>query len=711
MSDLVDSAFKFDASWVWFMPVVPLVWLAHFSYRRTRPPVTAGWVTTLWLLRSASVCLVLILLSQPVLSYLARRALHPLVVTLFDVSPSMEVEEGGINRLDRVKRVWNLGLSDYLGSPARAFSSSGYDVSPDTLDRLLVSGQATDLAVALQSAARTVADPRLLSSVVLLSDGRNNLGPDPVRAAAELGIPVHVLGLGSQQTPDDVQLTGVETEASVFAGQSAQLRLRLRNWGFQDSNVVIRIEEGGETLEQRTLQLGAEGQSQEEVLSTPPLAAGPHLLRITVVPSSGELTSQNNQFLLPLRVRQSQLRVLLVSSRPGPEAAFVSRTLAADSTLQVDKFIRRDRQSYYGSEAMPTDLASYEAIILLDSEMLSGTIKSADLRRFVAKGGGLLLQTSSLRDRFLADLLPTMSDPEGLPSGSARDHLDRSLRLEPQAHDHPIARAMLHPGVGDPWEKLPPLTGRVMHVRAKPSAVTLLATSDGVPVVVAGSYDAGRVLHLSGTGFWRQSMFGEGVAADTKTVRSFWRSATHWLAVAEPGGRVRASAREPSYLVGQPVDILVEVFDDLNEPLARATVKLSLTSSGRTVTLHEGVPGTYQTELTGLDSGDFTFRVQAEHGGVNIGQSEGSFFVEGHTVESQDLRADPELLAAIAGASGGQYRELEAWRELSNVLRPKPKLVQQEQRLALEVRDLFWFALLVTLLTAEWLLRRRSGML
>jgi len=156
---------------------------------------------------------------------------------------------------------------------------------------------------------------------------------------------------------------------------------------------------------------------------------------------------------------------------------------------------------------------------------------------------------------------------------------------------------------------------------------------------------------------------------------------------------------------------LVEVFDDLNEPLARATVKLSLTSSGRTVTLHEGVPGTYQTELTGLDSGDFTFRVQAEHGGVNIGQSEGSFFVEGHTVESQDLRADPELLAAIAGASGGQYRELEAWRELSNVLRPKPKLVQQEQRLALEVRDLFWFALLVTLLTAEWLLRRRSGML
>ena len=103
-------------------------------------------------------------------------------------------------------------LGEHLDGPMRAFSASVHPIDIDTLDRLRTSGQATDLALALRSALIAVADSRLLAGVVMLTDGRHNLGEDPVRVAAEQGVPVYVLGVGLHPPPDDVHIVDVAFE-------------------------------------------------------------------------------------------------------------------------------------------------------------------------------------------------------------------------------------------------------------------------------------------------------------------------------------------------------------------------------------------------------------------------------------------------------------------------------------------------------------------
>ena len=716
MSDRLDTVLHVDAVWPWFLLLLPMLWFARFVYRRTRPPVSPARVTVLWLLRGASFLVLMLLLAEPVLSYMARRALRPVIVTLIDTSPSMDVEEGGVTRLDQIQRAMQGKLGEHLDGPMRAFSASVHPIDIDTLDRLRTSGQATDLALALRSALIAVADPRLLAGVVMLTDGRHNLGEDPVRVAAEQGVPVYVLGVGLHQTPDDVQIVDVAFEGPAFAGRPTRLQVHLRSWGFQDSSVVVRLEEGDRVLSQTDIRLGADGQLQPLEILTPALSAGPHLLRVTVVARDGELTEHNNQFLLALRVRQNRLRILLLSGRPDPGSAFVSRTLAADSTLQVDEFFRRDARGFYGANPFPEDFGAYDALVLLDPADLTASVSSDDLREFVADGGGLLLQAAATGrgglSAQLADLLPTITGP-----ASAVIHDREPLRLEPDARSHPVGRGMADGGgagrsaAGDPWQRLPPLLARLARIRVKPASTVLLAASDGDPVVVAGAFGAGRVLHVAGKGFWRQALFGEGTGGDGRTVRAFWRAAVHWLAAGEPGGRVRASSEHPVYRSGQPATVTVEVFDELNEPLPDAEVELSLTPGGRSVTLDPQGQGRYRAHLPGLEAGAHSFRVTARYGDTNIGQAEGSFIVESHTVESGDLRADPEMLAAIAGSSGGEYRELERWAELAHLLRPLPVLVREQQRLGAEIRHVLWLLLLTVLLTAEWILRQRSGML
>ena len=467
MGDLLDTAFQVDASWPWLLLLPPVVWCCHFAYHHTRPPVAARRVSLLWLLRGTSFCVLIMLLAEPVLSYLARHALRPVTVTLIDSSPSMEVERRGYTRLDRVRQAMNDGLGTLLDGPFRTFSSSAYDVDPDTLDRLQISGQATDLAEALRSAVRAVPDRRLLAGIVLLSDGRHNLGEDPLRTADEQGVPVYVLGLSSNRTPDDVQIVGVETEGPIFAGSSTRLQVRLRNWGFQDSSVVVRLDENDEALGQKDLRLGADGQLQLVELQAPPMSAGPHLLRVTVVPIDGELTPHNNQSLLSLRVQQKRLRVLLVADRPAPESAFVGRLLAADSTLRVERYVLRDGRGFYGTTPFPEDLGAFDALVLLEPSELTGILSPGRLRAYVAGGAGLLVQAtgSGGTPAGLADLLPIMAG-----SAVAGLHDQEPLRLERRANHHPVGRGMVvADGAGDPWQRLPPLLARAPRGPPGPS--------------------------------------------------------------------------------------------------------------------------------------------------------------------------------------------------------------------------------------------------
>ena len=711
MSDLLDAAVHLSAAWLWFLLLPPVAWFVHFVYHQTRPPVANDRVTVLLVLRVTIFAILVLLLAEPVLSYLARRALRPEVVTLIDLSASMEVEEGGVTRLDRIRRSMREGLVELLVGPVRAFSSSTQEIAPDSIDAWRATGQATDLAAALESAFTATSDPRLLAGIVLISDGRHNLGADPVRVATEHETPVFVLGVTSETSPDDVQIVDVVADGHAFAGKAVRLVVRLRNWGFQDSSVAMRLEEGDQIIDQIEVRLAADGQLQPVEFLTPPLSAGPHLLRVHIVPRSSELTPHNNQSLVPLSVRPSRIHVLLFADRPSQESAFVYRTLAADSTLQVDGFIGQDDNTFYRQETFPGKLESYDAVVLLAPVEPAMAISSGAMKAYIASGGGLLIQAPVTDDNGLSaswsDFLPTITRP--VLAEVTRD--EEPLHLVPEARSHPLLRGMTRGAIQDPWQRLPPLLARVSRTRVKSTARALLAAPDGDPVVVAGTYKDGRVVHVLGTGFWRQSLFGEAMGTHGQHVQGFWRSAVHWLALADSGGRVRASAEQPVFRSGQPVAVAAQVFDELNEPLADAEVQLSLTPGGRSLILDQVHQGTYRAELSELPVGSYGFRITARLRDTNIGQTEGTFLVESHTVESDDLRSDPEMLTAIARASGGQYRALEDWRELIHAIRPVPVLVREEQNLGVEIRHIAWLLLLTGLLTAEWVLRKRSGML
>ena len=705
----MTPGWSLDGVWLWLLLVPVLAWLGRWIYRRTRPAVDPATGRLLWVLRAAALAMILLVLAEPLLSWLARGARRPVVVALLDTSASMNVVEQGSSRLQRAVEVLGGGLRDDLrDAVVRGFSGSPYPVALDTLSRVAAAGWSTDLAAALVAAEDAVPEGRTLGGVLLVSDGRHNLGEDPAALAASLGVPVYALGTGSGDPAADVQLLSAAAPEAAFAGRPLRLRLSLRSWGYQGRAAQVSVSTEEEQLVSSRVVLGADGQVLPADLELPPLAAGPHLLTVAVGGLDGELTGQNNRRLLSLHLRRHRLRVLLAAGGPGAEAAFLRRALAADSSLQVTARIRRDGRSFYGGEPLPESLEGWDCLVLVDPDPeLAAAL--GGIEGFLRSGRGLLVFAGSrlLRAPGPLDRLLPLSGGRPAVIEATGDPVEAA----PEGRGHPLGRLLAQTAAGDSWRGWPPLAGTLRAGRPGPGSRLLLRTSAGDPVLVAGSVGPGRVLVAAGTGFWRLGLLAAGLGEQARSLRAFWPAAVRWLAAASAEGRVRSSPESPVYRAGEPAAVVAEVYDQLNEPVDSARVSIRLGPDGRESAMEPAGAGRFRAAWTGLEAGEYTYEVQASHEGAALGRSGGRFVVESHSVEAVDLRADPGLLAEIAALSGGEYRPLEAWRDLRARLRPPPRVVPEERRLAVEVDQYLWLSLAALLLAGEWVIRKRGGML
>ena len=705
----MTPGWSLDGVWLWLLLVPVLAWLGRWIYRRTRPAVDPATGRLLWVLRASALALILLVLAEPLLSWLARSARRPVVVALLDTSASMNVVEQGSSRLQRAVEVLGGGLRDDLrDAVVRGFSGSPYPIALDTLSRVAAAGWSTDLAAALVAAEDAVPEGRTLGGVLLVSDGRHNLGEDPAAVAASLGVPVYALGTGSGDPAADVQLLSAAAPEAAFAGRPLRLRLSLRSWGYQGRAAQVSVSTEEEQLVSSRVVLGADGQVLPADLELPPLAAGPHLLTVAVGGLDGELTGQNNRRLLSLHLRRHRLRVLLAAGGPGAEAAFLRRALAADSSLQVSARIRRDGRSFYGGEPLPESLEDWDCLVLVDPDPeLAAAV--GGIEGFLRSGRGLLVFAGSRLWRAPGPLDRLLPLSGGRPA--VIEATGDPVEADPEGRGHPLGRLLAQTAAGDSWRGWPPLAGTLRAGRPGPGSRLLLRTSAGDPVLVAGSVGPGRVLVAAGTGFWRLDLLAAGLGEQARSLRAFWPAAVRWLAAASAEGRVRSSPESPVYRAGEPAAVVAEVYDQLNEPVDSARVSIRLGPDGRESAMEPAGAGRFRAAWTGLEAGEYTYEVQASHEGAALGRSGGRFVVESHSVEAVDLRADPGLLAEIAALSGGEYRPLEAWRDLRPRLRPPPRVVPEERRLAVEVDQYLWLSLAALLLAGEWVIRKRGGML
>ena len=742
--------------WAGILVIAGAAALAWHAYRAFLAPPVRRYVLSG--LRFVTLLLLVMFLMRPVSHSSMADSRDVIVPILVDVSRSMAIEDAhGGRRLDRAREFIQRGLLPALKDRFQVeVLSFGETLAPSEAASLSPTARRSDLSGAL-AATRERYRGRPVAGMVLLSDGGDTSGTLAATVTEATLPPVHAFGFGSEDAGGDRELLSVTAAEAVLDESRVDLAVSAIVHGGGTDPVELRLLENGRPREVRHVRPGADGGPIREVFQVSPTAGAATVYSVEIPQLPGELVPENNARSVVIQPPSRSRRVLLVEGAPGFEHTFLKRALTADRSLEVDSVVRQGKNeqgadTYYiqasrarsaalssGFPSEDTALFVYDTLILANvgGDQLSGTRMEA-IREFVGRrGGGLLVMgAQSFLGRGLVgtpveDALPMLLNRRtdtALPAASGSATGD--VALTDAGSEHPITR------IGSTldesrkrWGALPSLASASALGNARPGATILATTTAGGaarPLIAVQRYGEGRSMVFAGEAAWRWRMM---MPSTDRSYETFWRQAIRWLAL---GATDPVTVFPPQGTgVGDEVLIRMAVRDAGFNPMRDADVDVRVSSpDGRLHQLRASAEGNDGAD-SALFSAKFTpdgpglHRVSAS---VRKGRQEASassapssapsassaspacaFLVGGADTEMTDPRLNAALLERISTSTGGRLQSVSEIDALVSALRAATPAA------ALSIRKDLWhnawsFVLIIGLLTAEWVFRRRWGL-
>ena len=255
-------------------------------------------------------------------------------------------------------------------------------------------------------------------------------------------------------------------------------------------------------------------------------------------------------------------------------------------------------------------------------------------------------------------------------------------------------------------------------LQPKPGATTLVtANTTNAPIILYQRSGNGKSLLIATDELWRWSLHAKLSEDDplrTDAYERFWAQTVRWLATATDAKQVTLSLGQAEFEAGDVAEVSVRVYDTGFLPIADAVVQLTATdpdgnTSAVPVTASATTPGHYQARLLLNRVGTYRLQVEATARGVSLGQDEATLDVSVPRLEFERVARNDALLKALADASSGKFVEPD---EASSLI---PLLQESEETREVKVREALWdhplvLMAIVLLLGAEWVLRKRRGL-
>jgi hypothetical protein len=270
----------------------------------------------------------------------------------------------------------------------------------------------------------------MLAGVVLLSDGGNNSGLDPLAAADRLAgaeVAVAAVGIGSDALPANVRVADVIAPARVFPGDTFAVTAYLQAQGREGERVTVELRDvategitagepiGGRLIDAREAVLAADGDLASLRFEVPGLLApGSRILTVRAIPATADRNTTDDLQAAAIEVVDRVTRVLLMAGGPGREYQFLRNVLHRDASFEVDVLLGTAAAGMSQDadrilDAFPPSdeaLAAYDAVVAIDSDWRAIEPAGwARLERWVAsESGGLVLIAGSIHmDDWLSD--------------------------------------------------------------------------------------------------------------------------------------------------------------------------------------------------------------------------------------------------------------------------------------------------------------------
>jgi hypothetical protein len=677
------------------------------------------------------IALVLFAILRPQIVFSKKLKQSSVLVVLSDKSKSMELRDmwNGKSRWEAVNELLTESqgaISELAEEVDLRWYVFGRDVAEGKPNQTTPDADQTALGDALREVADRFKGQRL-AGIVLLSDGANTAGSPASAAARELTArqaPVHVFGFGRATATElvrDISAESLRTNPIVFEKNKLTARGEFNVTGFGTQSIPVRLLIDGVERARGTIPPAGESTRGTIELSAIADRAGDVKVTLTADTLSGELLPGNNSISTYVTVRSGGISVLHIEGKYRAwEPKFIRWALDQSPDIELNQLFLLDTDG----RTIPVSDDLFQAQrfdVFLVGDVRSSQLQPhhlAAIRERVNQGAGLMMLGG--HESFgpggwgqspLADVLPVeMRAADGqfmqpfklVPTAAGLRHYVLRLSETDEANRRT-------------WESLRPLDGGSSWSALKPTAVVLAESPQKAPLLVTQEFGAGRTLALAGDTTWRWR-FQPGYEAGKRAHNQFWRQVVLWLARKEEseGTAIHVKLGERRLAVRErlPIEVGVQTADGRTLPGANARVIVDA-PSGASISVDmvrqgDSFRGTfYQSDVPG----DYVVRVEASDGDRPLGTRTVKFLVYEDDAEMRQLTADLEALSQLAQSTGGEQHDPENLPKFLRSLKDRDLKLEVTQPVFARLWDRWQlFILFLCLLSAEWVVRKRNGL-
>lgn len=710
---------------IWPWPIIAVIAAAllvfsHWTYHRGTPGRT-GLLALRWI----AIALTIFAMLRPNLVFTKTHKQSSKLVVLVDKSKSMRLRdmwlgqsrwEASLKLLDEARGDFE-ALSEKVQIIELEFARDVQDLAKSTEP----DGEQTAIGTALERVLERSAGERL-AGVLLFSDGTNTAGVPPLTIARQFRgrAPIYVFPMGRETATETVRdvsaMAIVPSGEAVFVKNQLAVRGSFSATGFGNQAIPVRLKFGEQEEAKGVLQ------TSEDAIGSITLSAIPKVpgdLKVTLEADvqEGELLPTNNSVSTYVTVLPGGISVLYIEGKYRYwEPKFVRWALDESPDIELQQVFLIDQQGK--NNELPAEFfepGRFDVIILGDlasNQLPAQTITA--MRTMVENGAGLMMLggydsfgAGGWGETPLADILPVQMR-------RADGQIQDPIKFVPRDRRHFILRLAPDPEKSQQiWESLEPLAGANRWFALKPNALVLAESPDERPLLVAApDIGAGRTLAFAGDTTWRW----RGSEEANEVHARFWRQLILWLSHHDEDteAKIHVKLDKRRLAIGETLSVHVKVENPDGTPVENPQLQAFVTTpKGTEVPLElflqtDDYRGTF---VNSDEAGDYSVTVVGTSQGKDLGRRTSKFLVYEEDTEMRQLAADHELLRGLAQVSGGSFESFENF----------PKFVRslQEEDLNLEISqpvyESLWdrwefFALFLAVITAEWVLRKRRGL-
>ncbi len=544
-----------------------------------------------------------------------------------------------------------------------------------------------------------------LAGIVVISDGRNNAGVDPLMTISEAtlqGVPIHTVGMGTAKNPLNVRTVDIEAPKRVFPGDRFRLTALLQASGLEGKQITVQLRRrpGGQKNagmaieEERTVTLESDDALSSLVFDIQPREIGSWIYEVKALPPEQDSNPMDNALESEVRVVEPKSTVLIIAGGPTREYQFVRNLLFRDPTVQSHVFLQTgglgvSQEAKKLLTEFPktrVEMSQYDCVIGFDADWTALEFEQVDvLEKWIAEqAGGLVMVAGPVstpkwagsqgngnrKAEIIRNLSPLVVNTRGSRMVSiGRFESETAWPLDFAGDAWQTDFIQIAKTVDESrkvWERFRGVYSFFACDEPKPGATPIAYFSDPTtmtggkkPIYLATQfYGAGRVSFQGGGEFWRLREVGDNYF-DT-----YYTKLIRW---AGQGRLMRDSDRgillldKQQAIMGEQVMVRAVLRDAQFQPTILPDVKAKLIEpSGRSSPLvltpipDPSQPGVYLGQFFTKATG--TYEVQLPVGGLADQQLlTQQVAVRVPALEIQRPQRNDPLLNELASRTGGKY--------------------------------------------------------